>query len=142
MTKTSYRDALGSSMNESEEKAIRAFRLAAELLVFNGTEKNPDDVAANIGERTAKVLDADDPLAAADSSAAKKRTRRRKKVYSFIPPLMIIYAQVGEGISVYDDPEKGDCARPVDQGDQRIQEIWWPSPDSEAGPQVSGHYIL
>lgn len=94
LTKSSYKSVLGQSIDTREEEAIEVFRLASELLVFSGTERTVEDVSATTLEAVDGVMDQD---IQPEKAPVAKKTVRRKKQYSFIPPLIIIKAQVEPG---------------------------------------------
>lgn len=92
LSKGSYKDVKGESMTESEQEAIRAFKLASDLLTFPGNGNGVEDVQTGVREGVSTLhplsedLDENDPL-------VKQFLPKRK---SFIPPLLIIKAKIGE----------------------------------------------
>lgn len=84
LTKDSYKNILGAEVVNSEQSAIGSFLLASESLFFPSPREDPAAIADETQEKVSTQLDIDTFLA---------RRRERK---SFIPPLMIIRAQIGD----------------------------------------------
>ncbi len=98
LSKSSYKDVKGETMTESEQEAIRAFKLASDLLTFQGNGNGFEDLQSGVRDCLAVLppiseeLDQNDPL-------VKQFLPKRK---SFIPPLLIIKAKIGKtGVTEY-----------------------------------------
>ncbi len=90
LTKKSYRNVLGDAVAESEKNAIKAFVLASELLFFPGKENSVEGVSACVRADVSGVTEEEPENESLNGplSPAEK--------HSFIPPLLIIQAQIGD----------------------------------------------
>lgn len=84
LTKDSYKDVLGSEVVKSEQSAIVSFLLASESLFFPAARSGPDGIRAETGGAISEML------------ALEVMPTENPFKKSFIPPLMIIRAQIGE----------------------------------------------
>jgi len=94
ISKGSYKDKMGDMMTESENNAIKAFILASQMLFFERDEVNGENPVVETGrpEMSSIPEEGEDPVFG--------RVFRRR--YSFIPPLLIIRARIGDfGVTEY-----------------------------------------
>lgn len=94
LTKNSYRNVLGDAVTESEKNAIKAFVLASELLFFHGDENSVEGVSACVRANVSGVTEGESDNRE-DNERSKSLLSAAEK-HSFIPPLLIIQAQIGE----------------------------------------------
>lgn len=94
LSKGSYKDRLGDLMTESENRAIKAFVLASQMMFFEREELGGDN--DSLGEGRSEI----DSFEEEDGDSVFGKVFRRR--YSFIPPLLIIRARIGDlGVMEY-----------------------------------------